>query len=76
MFWWLIHILFLISFRNRFLVLFQLGLVMLTFQRGARLITGVTGELPPIDERPPAEPGQHPVDPAAPAAEIQTYQDA
>jgi NADH dehydrogenase len=38
--WLLIHVFFLIGFRNRFIVLFQWGLSYLTFQRGARLITG------------------------------------
>jgi NADH dehydrogenase len=38
--WGLIHVLFLIGFRNRFLVMFQWMWQWLTFQRGARLITG------------------------------------
>jgi len=38
--WLLIHVFFLIGFRNRFIVLFQWGISYLTFQRGARLITG------------------------------------
>ncbi len=38
--WLFIHILFLISFRNRFVVLFQWMLSYLTYDRGARLITG------------------------------------
>lgn len=38
--WLLIHVFFLIGFRNRFIVLFQWALSYLTFQRGARLITG------------------------------------
>ncbi len=37
-FWLVIHIFFLIGFRNRFLVLFQWAWANLTFQRGARLI--------------------------------------
>ena len=36
----MIHILFLITFRSRFLVLFGWAWNYLTFQRGARLITG------------------------------------
>jgi NADH dehydrogenase len=38
--WSLIHVFFLIGFRNRFLVMFQWMWQWLTFQRGARLITG------------------------------------
>lgn len=38
--WWMIHILFLINFRSRFIVLFGWAWNYLTFQRGARLITG------------------------------------
>ena len=39
MIWLVVHILYLISFRNRFLVLFQWAWAYLTYQRGARLIT-------------------------------------
>lgn len=38
--WLLVHIMFLIGFRNRFLVLFQWAWAYMTWQRGARLITG------------------------------------
>jgi NADH dehydrogenase len=38
--WLLIHIFFLIGFRNRFLVVTQWAWAYLTYQRGARLITG------------------------------------
>ena len=38
--WLLIHILYLIGFRNRFLVMFNWAWGYLTFSRGARLITG------------------------------------
>ena len=38
--WLLIHIYFLIGFRNRLLVLFQWAYSYLTYRRGARLITG------------------------------------
>lgn len=38
--WLFIHIFFLIGFRNRFIVLFEWAWAYLTFQRGARLITG------------------------------------
>jgi NADH dehydrogenase len=38
--WLLIHLFFLIGFRNRFLVITQWAWAYLTYQRGARLITG------------------------------------
>ncbi len=38
--WWAIHIFFLIDFENRLIVLFKWAWSYLTFQRGARLITG------------------------------------
>jgi NADH dehydrogenase len=38
--WSFIHILFLIGFRNRALVLFEWAWAYFTYQRGARLITG------------------------------------
>jgi NADH dehydrogenase len=38
--WLVVHIFFLIGFRNRFLVMTQWAWAYLTYQRGARLITG------------------------------------
>jgi NADH:ubiquinone reductase (H+-translocating) len=38
--WLLVHIMFLIGFRNRFLVLFEWAWAYVSWQRGARLITG------------------------------------
>ena len=38
--WLVVHIAFLIGFRNRFLVLFEWAWAYITWQRGARLITG------------------------------------
>jgi NADH dehydrogenase len=38
--WLFVHILFLIGFRNRFIVLFQWAWSYFTYDRGARLITG------------------------------------
>ena len=38
--WLFVHIMFLIGFRNRFLVLFQWAWAYISWQRGARLITG------------------------------------
>lgn len=47
--WLLIHVFFLIGFRNRFLVLFDWAWSYLTYERGARLITGD----PPPRQLPP-----------------------
>lgn len=44
LFWALIHIAYLIGFRNRLLVMIQYAWSYLTFGHGARLITGETGE--------------------------------
>ena len=38
--WLFVHIIFLIGFRNRFLVLFEWAWAYITWHRGARLITG------------------------------------
>jgi NADH dehydrogenase len=46
--WWAVHILFLVGFRNRLLVMFSWAWSWLTFKRGARLITGSTGPLPTV----------------------------
>jgi NADH dehydrogenase len=46
--WWVIHIFYLIGFKNRFFVMFSWAWSWLTFQRGARLITGEVGALPAI----------------------------
>ena len=43
--WLAIHIFFLIGFRNRFLVITQWAWAYITYQRGARLITGKVGPL-------------------------------
>src|ERR1022692_291471 len=52
--WLLIHILFLIGFRNRLLVMIQWAWSYLTYERGARLITG-SDQLPGwIDHEDPA----------------------
>jgi NADH dehydrogenase len=40
--WLFVHIFFLIGFRNRIIVLIQWAWSYLTYQRGARLITGAT----------------------------------
>jgi NADH dehydrogenase len=46
--WWVVHIALLISFRNRFAVMWQWVWSYLTFQRGARLITGPIPQLPAV----------------------------
>ncbi len=48
LFWWVVHVMYLIGFRNRFAVMFQWMWSYVTFQRGARLITGTVGALPPV----------------------------
>ncbi|MGE0870069.1 MAG: NAD(P)/FAD-dependent oxidoreductase [Kofleriaceae bacterium] len=47
--WWVVHIMFLIGFRNRVLVMFNWAWSWFTFKRGARLITGSTGALPAVN---------------------------
>lgn len=51
--WLVVHIYFLIGFRNRLIVLFQWAWAYLTYERGARLITGDLGPLmvAPDDKR-------------------------
>ena len=44
--WLLIHIFFLIGFRNRFMVITEWAWAYLTYQRGARLITGGRSRMP------------------------------
>ena len=46
--WWAVHIAALVGFRNRMLVMFHWAWSWLTFKRGARLITGAVGALPPV----------------------------
>jgi NADH dehydrogenase len=46
--WWAVHIFYLIGFRSRVIVFFGWGWHWLTFQRGARLITGPVHALPPV----------------------------
>jgi NADH dehydrogenase len=46
--WWAVHIIAMIGFRNRLLVFFHWAWSWLTFRRGARLITGSVGQLPPV----------------------------
>jgi NADH dehydrogenase len=68
--WWLVHLLYLVGFRNRLLVWFSWAWQWLTFQRGARLITGAPGSTngapPTVDAvtasgtPPPDDPAQAP----------------
>jgi NADH dehydrogenase len=46
--WWAVHIMFLVGFKNRVLVMFSWAWSWLTFKRGARLITGAVGPLPAV----------------------------
>ena len=42
--WLVVHLVFLVGFRNKISVLMQWGYSYLTYKRGARVITGVSGE--------------------------------
>ena len=46
--WLGVHLIFLIGFRNKLAVMLQWVWSWLTFKRGARLITGSVGVLPPV----------------------------
>jgi NADH:ubiquinone reductase (H+-translocating) len=60
MLWWVVHIMFLVGFRNRVLVMFHWAWSWLSFSRGARLITGEVKNLPPVRSiRPDGEPASH-----------------
>ena len=48
--WWVVHIYFLVGFRNRVIMMFHWAWSWLTYQRGSRLITGPIGALPPVTE--------------------------
>jgi NADH dehydrogenase len=55
--WCLAHIYFLIGFRNRLAVVLNWAWNYFTFQRGTRLITGITGSrMTQLDEAPPSPP--------------------
>ncbi len=49
-FWSVIHVMFLVGFRNRLLVMFHWAWSYITFQRGARLITGGIDKLPQLTD--------------------------
>ncbi|HEU0032154.1 MAG TPA: NAD(P)/FAD-dependent oxidoreductase [Kofleriaceae bacterium] len=46
--WWVVHVMFLVGFRNRLLVMWSWAWSWLSFARGARLITGEVPKLPPV----------------------------
>jgi len=46
--WWVVHIMFLVGFKNRLMAMFHWAWQWLSFKRGARLITGDVGKLPPV----------------------------
>ncbi|MDQ3335528.1 MAG: NAD(P)/FAD-dependent oxidoreductase [Myxococcota bacterium] len=46
--WWAVHIMFLVGFKNRIMAMWHWGWQWLSFKRGARLITGDIGQLPPV----------------------------
>ena len=48
--WWVVHIYFLVGFRNRLVVMWSWAWSWITYKRGARLITGKVGPLPAIAE--------------------------
>jgi NADH:ubiquinone reductase (H+-translocating) len=66
--WLFVHILFLIGFRNRLLVMVQWAWSYLTYERGARLITG-SDELPGWTQAPPQPEKDEITEPAVPAGE-------
>jgi NADH:quinone reductase (non-electrogenic) len=55
--WSVAHIYYLIGFRNRIAVTLNWGWNYVTFQRGTRLITGITGSRMPSTESPEPEAG-------------------
>ncbi|HEY5925661.1 MAG TPA: NAD(P)/FAD-dependent oxidoreductase [Kofleriaceae bacterium] len=48
MLWWVVHIFFLVGFRNRVFMMFHWAWSWLTYKRGSRLITGDIGKLPAL----------------------------
>jgi NADH dehydrogenase len=48
MLWWVVHIFFLVGFRNRVFMMFHWAWSWLTYRRGSRLITGDVGKLPAV----------------------------
>jgi len=50
--WLFIHLLYIVEFQSRMLVLIQWGFLYLTYDRGARLITGKAAEAPLYSHEP------------------------
>ena len=48
MLWWVVHIFFLVGFRNRVFMMFHWAWSWLTYKRGSRLITGFVPQLPAV----------------------------
>ncbi len=48
LFWWVLHVVYVIGFRNRVAVVLSWAWQWIWFQRGVRLITGPVGKLPPV----------------------------
>jgi NADH:ubiquinone reductase (H+-translocating) len=46
--WWVVHIMFLVGFKNRVMAMWHWAWQWFSFKRGARLITGDIGTLPPV----------------------------
>jgi len=66
--WWVVHIFYIVGFRNRFFVMLSWAWSWLTFKRGARLITGDVPALPAIETIGPD--GQQVLPPAARPVEL------
>ncbi len=72
--WWVVHIMFLVGFKNRFFVILSWAWSWLSFQRGARLITGSVGVLPPLRAITPD--GEPAMPPAAITVELELEREA
>jgi NADH dehydrogenase len=70
MLWWVVHIFFLVGFRNRVFMMFHWAWSWLTYKRGSRLITGDVGPLPPV--RSIADDGSMALPPAAQPVAVPT----
>ncbi len=53
--WLFVHLMYLVGFSNRFIVFFRWGIQYLTFDRGARLITGTTPAPAPMESEMPVK---------------------
>jgi len=69
LFWWVLHIFYVIGFRNRILVFLSWAWQWLWFKRGVRLITGPIGHLPTV--RGIAPDGRPALPPAAAAIDLE-----